>query len=928
MSFLRSIRILVDLTSMRPGGEGGGIKPLLLDMLRWLAAHAEDRLSFVYVANPDTLTVVQSLARSSDKVLLMEEATSLTAAEKGCDLVYCPFGVTDLACPGIPTLTLIVDLLHRDFPATLPEPDRVYREQKFEAAVQVTDRFQVISDYTAARLMACYGVNTSRIFRIYPSIHSRLTLPQGDTKAVPVRVKGPFFLYPANFWIHKNHEKLFLAYALYVQRCGPTAWPLVLAGHLDQRRLNILKESLRSLNIRRQVLLTGYISERSLAAYYAAAGGLVFPSLHEGFGIPLVEAMAFGLPIIASQACSIPEIAGDAALLVDANDPGALADAMVRISSDSALRSTLAEKGRQRLSLFSIEDQYRRLLEEILQTAVGPARCQRAGYYAEDGLTDPISLYALPIGDGEITLTLRNRPLPVNRTLRITCGRNLLLERILLANQTVELSVTFRPLAKNIVLHVLDASSLSATDPRTHGVLLDQLRIRTIDGHTHDLLEPTKTNHVNLPTLARTREPHNPTPARFRHLWHLESIVPPVVPDGFLEIRGWCFGQSDQPTELCLKAGDIRWSFQAAAPRPDVRAVHPRMQTDACGFTVRIRLPSGDHELVLEAQEKQAVPTVLFKQRIRVPTIAAWNRWLKCKPATLLAFQLMLGPSQKPQQVQPEKFPAPRRPRPKWPRFAIVTPSYQQARYLRQTMLSVFEQEVDYDYVVQDGGSTDGSADLINEYASKLLAWESGPDQGQADAILTGFNKTSGAPTDLMAWLNSDDYFLPGALTFVADYFARHPEVDVLYGNRILVDEESQEISRWYLPRHNPEVLRLNDFVPQETMFWRRRIWDQAGPINPRYNFAMDWDLLLRFQAAGARIVHVPRFLACFRVHSAQKTIAAMQSVGQQEIDALRHQSCGRELSPQELENHPALTRYLRRSAFIEMAGLLGLRMH
>ncbi len=122
-----------------------------------------------------------------------------------------------------------------------------------------------------------------------------------------------------------------------------------------------------------------------------------------------------------------------------------------------------------------------------------------------------------------------------------------------------------------------------------------------------------------------------------------------------------------------------------------------------------------------------------------------------------------------------------------------------------------------------------------------------------------------------MSWINSDDFYLPSALTFVADFFARHPRVDVIYGHRIVVDEQSREIARWFLPKHDPAVLRLNDFVPQETMFWRRRIWDKVGGIDPSFKFAMDWDLLLRFQAAEAKIVRVPYFLACFRIHAAQK---------------------------------------------------------
>jgi GT2 family glycosyltransferase len=178
-----------------------------------------------------------------------------------------------------------------------------------------------------------------------------------------------------------------------------------------------------------------------------------------------------------------------------------------------------------------------------------------------------------------------------------------------------------------------------------------------------------------------------------------------------------------------------------------------------------------------------------------------------------------------------------------------------------------------------------------------------------------------------MAWINSDDFYQPGALAYVADYFSRHPDVDVIYGHRIVVDEESREIARWFLPKHDAEVLRLNDFVPQETMFWRRRLWDKVSGIDPSFKFAMDWDLLLRFQAAGAKIVRVPYFLACFRVHSAQKTSAQMQSIGQLEINHLRERAQGRMIAPEELEKNSRLLRYLRRSAFIEWLWKLGIRL-
>ena len=114
--------------------------------------------------------------------------------------------------------------------------------------------------------------------------------------------------------------------------------------------------------------------------------------------------------------------------------------------------------------------------------------------------------------------------------------------------------------------------------------------------------------------------------------------------------------------------------------------------------------------------------------------------------------------------------------------------------------------------------------------------------------------------------------------------------------------------------------------MPQETLFWRRRIWDQVGGVDPSLQFAIDWDLLLRFQKAGAVIVHVPYFLACFRVHQAQKTSAQMKSTGQREIDLLRARTQGRFIPQQELENDPRLIRYLRKSARLEFLWKLGIR--
>src|SRR5690606_26461081 len=116
---------------------------------------------------------------------------------------------------------------------------------------------------------------------------------------------------------------------------------------------------------------------------------------------------------------------------------------------------------------------------------------------------------------------------------------------------------------------------------------------------------------------------------------------------------------------------------------------------------------------------------------------------------------------------------------------------------------------------------------------------------------------------------------LPGALDYVAAFFEANPEIDAIYGHRIVIDEDGRDIGRWVLPPHSDDILDWADFVPQETLYWRRSAWQRIGAqLDESYTFAMDWDLLIRLRETGARFSRVPRYLGGFRAHSAQKTSA------------------------------------------------------
>lgn len=245
------------------------------------------------------------------------------------------------------------------------------------------------------------------------------------------------------------------------------------------------------------------------------------------------------------------------------------------------------------------------------------------------------------------------------------------------------------------------------------------------------------------------------------------------------------------------------------------------------------------------------------------------------------------------------------------PGIALVTPNYNCGAYLERTLKSVLDQGYpDLAYHIQDGASTDNSCRILEQYSDRITSWESIRDRGQADAINRGFGHLGEAP--LMGWLNSDDVLLPGALACVGEYFARHPDVDVVYGHRLLIDSGDRIINRWILPPHDDEVIAWADFIPQETMFWRRSIWERAGGrIDDSFQFAMDWDLILRFRRAGARFARLPRLLGAFRITDQQKTSALMETVGKAESDRLRMRELG--YLPSEAEVSGQLRSYLRR---------------
>lgn len=269
-------------------------------------------------------------------------------------LTFAPAHTLPLAFPG-PAIATVHDLGYRHFPAAHPPGQRRYLDWSTRHSARRANIALCDSRATAADLARFYGVDEAKLRVVYPGAGVVNALPTMAEIAAAREKHGlpeRYFLHVGTLQPRKNLAMLARAFARWRQtRPAGDDCVLALAGGAgwlyEETQAALVGEGLR---------LLGYVAETELAALYAGARALLFPSLHEGFGFPALEAMGYGAPVLASDRASLPEVVGAAGLLLDARDERAWAAAIARIDEDEALRRQLIAAGYEQARNFRWQD--------------------------------------------------------------------------------------------------------------------------------------------------------------------------------------------------------------------------------------------------------------------------------------------------------------------------------------------------------------------------------------------------------------------------------------------------------------------------------------------------------------------------------------------------------------------------------------------
>ena len=392
-------KVAIDLTPVLPGGKNGGAKIFVLELLKCLAEIAPST-EFILLTQSASHEELIHLDRANVRRHLTDGRPSqirsrlnLKALALRClpylpgrlrnlaarigyqffeifrhhgqgasllktldvDLLFCPFTDPKYWEADVPTVCTIYDLQYKKYPEFFSPEEVIHRDKVFLNACKQATMLAAISDYSRTTAIYHGIIDPLMVRTVYLRLAQRLG-QYGNKESALLRLYGlviqRYFIYPANFWRHKNHVMLITAFGIACRQGLPHDTKLVCTGE-ELSQQDYLRSASVAMGLGDRIIFTGYLPDNELLDLMAGCMGVVFPSLYEGFGIPMVEAMALGVPVACSNTTSLPEVVGDAAILFDPRMPTEIADAMVLIADSKGTRDRLIQAGTDRVKYFS-----------------------------------------------------------------------------------------------------------------------------------------------------------------------------------------------------------------------------------------------------------------------------------------------------------------------------------------------------------------------------------------------------------------------------------------------------------------------------------------------------------------------------------------------------------------------------------------------
>ncbi len=390
-----NIKIAIDLVPMLPGAENGGIKILVCELLSILPKIAPDIL-WILLTSDDThedlkdyecnnviricvnkrhdlknsFFIFHVLISFAKKILPLKVKKIIKQyfhtkthndhlnflENNNVSLIFCPFMTSFFNNHNIPIVAIVADLQSLYNPNFFSKKENLNREINYKKIFYKAHGVITISNFVKTTILDKFNFPDNKIKVI--SIQTAERFPKPDYTRIKelehiFKIKiNAYFIYPANAWEHKNHNTLFKAWKILVQDLRFRDIKLICTGE-NNAKMHTLVGTVTKLELQNNIIFPGFLPDKDFCTLLSHSMGMIFPSLYEGFGMPVIEAMRQGIPVLCSNSTSLPEVGGDAVLMFDPLNPKSIVTSIIKIMTDKSLRQNLSVKGIIRAELYN-----------------------------------------------------------------------------------------------------------------------------------------------------------------------------------------------------------------------------------------------------------------------------------------------------------------------------------------------------------------------------------------------------------------------------------------------------------------------------------------------------------------------------------------------------------------------------------------------